>query len=326
MSSSEIGNKDVIAVDLGGTKVIVALVSVSGVIRYRIQEPTCQEGGDLGIQQIIRMVRSLFEQNKLDAADIAGMCIGLPAVLEKDTDFVIWGPNLNGWKNIDAVALFEEALGLAVFLEYDGHTAALGEWWQGAGRGYSSMVDIIIGTGVGGGIILDGKLVRGRNRLAGAAGWFAITDNCHSQREDSKKNGHWESMVAGPGIRQRTLDALPAFPQSLLHHYEDFSAKEVFALFHQDALAKKIVEETAELMGLGLANIVSILNPEIIVLGGSIGQHQGDLLLPLIGSVVKAWAQPISAEDIVFVSSKLGSDAGIYGAAYSAFIRTGIAM
>ena len=313
--------QDVLAVDLGGTKVVVALVSPCGEIKDCVKEATCQDGGSSGVQQILRLIKTVCEKSNRSVSEFCGVGIGLPAVLEPGTDYVIWGPNLNGWKELDAVSLLKQSLGIPVFLEYDGHTAVLGEWWQGAGRGCASLVDIIIGTGVGGGIILNNELVRGRNRLAGAAGWFALTDSAEIWGEEYRKIGHWEHLVAGPGIAARARLALGDYPVSKLQNMENFTAREVFELADTDPLAGKVVLETARLIGLGLANIVSLLNPERIIIGGSVGQHQGERMIPEIKKVITDWAQPISGKDMDIRASHLGSTAGLLGAAYSVYKR-----
>ena len=316
-----LSEQDVIAVDLGGTKVVAALVSAAGEIKICLKEPTCQDGGTSGVLQIIRLVNEICKKNNRLPQEFCGLGIGLPAVLEPKTDYVIWGPNLSGWKDLDACSLLKQSLGIPVFLEYDGHTAALGEWWQGAGKGCSSLVDIIIGTGVGGGIILNGELVRGRDRLAGAAGWFAMTGSAEIWGEEYRRIGHWEHLVAGPGITTRARLGLADFPLSKLHTVKELTAREVFELADSDPLAAKIVLETARLIGLGLANIVSLLNPEQIIIGGSIGQYQGERMIPEIKKVIADWAQPVSGENINIQASQLGSDAGLLGAAYSVYKR-----
>jgi glucokinase len=314
-----------LAVDLGGTKVAAALVTRQGDILLRIEEPTCQLGPQQGIAQIAGLLTSLLSQAGVAPTEILGIGIGIPAVLEAESDRVIWGPNLNGWRDVALRPGLEKLLGIPVYVEYDGHTAVLAELWQGAGQGYQSMAVVIIGTGIGGGLILDGKLYRGQNRLAGAVGWFALTTDSGLTDPASQSIGHWESLAAGPGIARRAQALLDEYPYSLLNQAsngEPLTARQVFdAARDGDQLASRIVEETARLIGLGVANVVSLVNPEIVILGGSIGR-QGDLLLPGVRAVVQSWAQPISARSVVITSSPLGADAGLYGAAYIVIERT----
>lgn len=311
-----------LAVDLGGTKVAAALMQVDGEILLRQEEPTCQTGPQDGIAQIAGMLESLQSAVKVDPSRIRGIGIGIPAVLEEGSDHVIWAPNLFGWHNVALRPELEKRMGLPVMVEYDGHTAILGEWWQGAGRGYHSLAMVIVGTGIGGGLILDGKLFRGRDRLAGAAGWFALSGDPNQVDPYGQSVGHWESLAAGPGIVRRARALLRDYPGSSLNRFEDLTAREIFEAARQsDPLAQQIVEQTAGLLGLGVANIISLVNPEIIILGGSIG-CQGDLLMPGVRQVVLQWAQPASARSASILVSQLGADAGLYGAAYAVLARS----
>jgi glucokinase len=311
-----------LAVDLGGTKVAAALMSVDGEILLRKEEPTCQLGPQPGIDQIAGLLEALQVTGKVTASQIRGVGIGIPAVLEEGSDHVIWAPNLAGWRDVALRPALEKRLGLPVMVEYDGHTAILGEWWRGAGRGYRSLAMVIVGTGIGGGLILDGKLFRGRDRLAGAAGWFALTENAERMDPYGQSIGHWESLAAGPGIARRAQALLKDYPDSSLHQLEALTARQIFeAARRSDPLAQQVVEQTASLLGLGVANIISLVNPEIVILGGSIGR-QDDLLLPRLRQVVLRWAQPASARSVSIVASQLGADAGLYGAAYAVLARS----
>ena len=292
-------NKAVLAVDLGGTKVAVAALSIQGEILYRTQEPTNQTGPQPLISQIARLLKGALTETGLSASNIQGIGIGIPAVLEPATDFVIWAPNIQGWRNIDLRSVLEREMGLPVYIEYDGHTAVLGEWWKGAGRGYHSIAMIIVGTGIGGGLILNGQLYRGRDRLAGAAGWFAMTSDAEASDPRGYSVGHWESLAAGPGIAQRAVGLLPEYPASILRAYRanELTARHIFEATRQtDSLALRVVHETGQLIGLGVANVVSLINPQIVVLGGSIGRQPE--LLSEVQAVIARWAQPASASSV----------------------------
>lgn len=324
MNVSTKGEKLILAVDIGGTKVAVASLTSDGAILSRLIEPTLQKGPDAGIHQIIRMLEAVIQQGKYSAQQFIGIGIGIPAVLEPDTDFIIWGPNLQGWKNVDLRGALEKHFNLSVCLEYDGHTAVLGEWWMGAAKNHQSVVSVIIGTGVGGGMVLEGNLVRGLNRLAGAVGWFVMNHPARVNTATEKALGSWESSIAGPGIAlrmQQLLENEIDTPSILRNNEGNVTAVEVFAAAKQgDSLALKIVNEEAELLGMGLANIVSLVNPEIIVLGGSVGSNIA-FLLPQIVQYVGLYAQPISNQSVKIVTSRLGVDAGLFGAAYGIMLR-----
>ncbi len=314
----------VLAVDIGGTKTAAALITPEGRIVSRAQEPTRQNGPQDGIQQISGLLENVLHASGHSLGDIAGIGIGIPAVLEPETDFVIWGPNLTDWRNVNLRGALQEYFQKPVCVEYDGHTAVLGEWWLGAGRGHQSMVDIIIGTGIGGGMVLDGHLIRGLNRLAGAVGWFAFHHETADISQQDRSLGFWEARTAGPGIARRAKTLLEGGKYStsrLANCPQGPSARDVFeAAQDGDALAVQIAHEEADLLGLGIANIVSMVNPEIIILGGSVGTNAG-FLIPRITEIVNRYAQPISARSVRIAPSTLGAEAGLLGAAYGMYLR-----
>jgi len=317
-------DKIILAVDIGGTKIAVAAITTDGRILSRLIVPTMQKGPESGFDQIIQLLESLIAQSNIPTEQFIGIGIGIPAVLEQETDFIIWGPNLQGWKNVDLRGSLETHFQLPVCIEYDGHTAVMGEWWMGAAKGYNSVVSIIIGTGVGGGLVLDGRLIRGVNRLAGAVGWFILDQNEDSDLVKGRALGSWESRTAGPGIARRAQQLVDKNPetQSILSQKDKkITAEDVFEAAKQgDSLALKITSEEAELLGSGVANIVSLVNPEIIVLGGSVGANSA-ILLPQIKTIVERYAQPISSQSVKIVTSQLGADAGLFGAAYGMMLR-----
>jgi glucokinase len=314
----------ILAVDIGGTKIASGLVRQDGTILSRLQEPTGKEGPQQNIAQIIRQLETLLSEAGLTTDHVLSIGIGIPAMLERDTDFVLWGPNLNGWRNIALRPTIESHFHLPVCIEYDGHTSVLGEWWVGAGRGHHSLVDIIIGTGLGGGMILEDRLVRGNNRLAGAAGWFTFMAGPGQEDPNDRALGYWEARTAGPGIARRAVDLLATgqYPESLLARNSfQVTSKDVFsAASAGDPLAKTICNEMADLLGSGIANIVSLVNPEVVILGGSVGANAG-FLIPRMYEVVNTWAQPVSARSVQILVSTLAGDAGLLGAAYSAFLK-----
>jgi glucokinase len=298
----------VLAVDVGGTKVAVALVTPQGEILDKAQQPTDRSGPEAVAEQIGKMSSEMSWQIYIEAIGAS-----VPAALAaRDSDRVIWGPNLPGWRDVPFRELLEKQFEVPVFLEFDGHSAALGEWWVGAGKGFRHVANIIIGTGIGGGFIVDGKLWPGRNRLAGAVGWFPLTG--------PEGVDHWENLASGPAIVRRAQQLIGKGLASALN-IDSVDAKDVFVAARQgDALATQVIHEAAQATGQGVASVISLVNPEIVILGGSIGQ-QGDLVLATVRETVERWAQPISARDVPIVSSTLGEEAGLLGAAYAAYLR-----
>lgn len=295
----------VLAVDVGGTKVATATVDRAGSVIRKTHQPTDLRGAEMVIDQIVAMSRTL-----LDGETPLAVGVSVPAVLENLTDRILWAPNLPGWEGADVKGMLSDRLDAPTTLEYDGHAAALGEWWAGAGGGYDSMVSIVIGTGIGAGFIEGGKLMRGRDRLAGAIGWFPV--------DTPTGIISWEKAASGPAIARRALQFIEQGWATRLQT-DDLTAKSVFDAARQgDDLACRVIEETAHYVGLGIAAVVSFANPQIVILGGSVGQHS-DLMLPTVRRVASEWAQPYSARDLSIVCSRLGEEAGLLGAAYSAF-------
>jgi len=297
-----------LAVDVGGTKVAAALVTACGELLAKVQEPTHLDGPAAVVEQIAALGQQLDDSGSFSAVGVA-----VPAALAGyATDRVLWAPNLPGWRDVPLREMLQARLGIPACLEFDGHAAALGEWWVGAGRGCHSLASIIIGTGIGGGFIVDDALWPGRDRLAGAVGWFPLAG--------PDGPDHWENLAAGPAIARRAAALLAAGEPSSLAA-ETLSTPGVFeAARAGDPLAMRVVRETAVVIGQGVASVISLVNPEIVVLGGGVGQ-QGDLLLATVQETVNRWAQPISASGVPIVSSVLGEEAGLLGAAYSAFHR-----
>lgn len=316
------GNKPVLGIDIGGTKIAGALISRNGEIFHKTQIPTPQTGPGNSFQQIASLIDQILENAGLYAKDIAGIGIGIPAALEPETDFVLNAPNITGWTNVDLKGYLQEKLAIPTALEYDGHTAVLGEFWKGAGQGFQNVADVIIGTGIGAGFIADGRLIRGANRLAGAVGWQVLSLFPGEFPEQNETNGFWESCCSGVGIAASAWCRFSEPELSQIHvEYGEITAQTVFALAKTgNRTAAEILDQAAGQIGIGLANIISTLNPERIILGGTVGQAC-DFLLNRITASAKKSAQPISARTAEIVTSSLGTDAGLLGAAYGIILR-----
>jgi glucokinase len=316
----------VLAADIGGTKTATAVISSTGEILQRSRSPTARAGPAVLLDQIAAMLQVDLAQAGMDIADVLGLGIGMPAVIDVDHKVVVWAPNLPGWENVPLHDELTARLNLPVRIEYDGHTAVLGEWWLGAGRGCRNVVFVIVGTGIGGGMILDGRLYRGSSRLAGAAGWFVLG----TQRVfdgHAVRLGHWESLAAGPSIARFAAQKLRQSSEpSVLREqrpdpHDTLTAQIVFDAARQgDALACEVIRHVGEILGVGVANIVSLINPEVVIVGGGVGT-QADLFIDQIREVVLHNAQPISAEAVRIVPSQLGDDAGLLGAAKAVLLH-----
>jgi glucokinase len=286
----------VVAIDLGGTKLTTAVVNTTGEILYRKRVAVGR--GDVGVcvEQITGAVRDAIRTVGVAEEQIRAIGVIVPGIYHADTGNV-WAPNLWGHEEVPLGTELERSLTVPFVIDSDRAGCVLGEQWLGVARGLDDVVFLAIGTGIGAGIIAGGRLLRGAGDIAGAVGWFALNAQ---QQEIYKQVGCWEAESAGPGLARRTGAG---------------SAEEVVAAARGGhALAINAVEESARYVGMGIANIVSILNPHMIVLGGGLMQA-ADLFLDTVKRVMAEWAQPIAAQHVRIEITSLGEDAGLLGAA-----------
>jgi len=317
-----------IGVDVGGTKIAAGLVDTRGEIVAREREPIQKGRGDGldGAEQIRDMVSNLRGAAGSRGLSVAGVGVAVPAFVNGSAGEVRWAPNIDGWKDFPLGRLLEDWTGLPVALDYDGSAAVLGEQWVGAARGASDVAFIIVGTGIGAGFILDGRVYRGATGFAGGIGWSCLESRAIADPA-FRAAGFLETMAAGPGIArrfglQRSLagaegDATgaPRGNGASGTTRMDGTAEDVFALASAgDAIALGVVREAARYIGMSVANLISTLNPEVVVMGGGVGCHLGPYL-DEIRDVIRRTAQPQSMKEARVVTSTLGDDAGIIGSA-----------
>ncbi len=288
----------VVAVDLGGTKLTTGVVDPGGSVSGRTKRPASHTGLSDLADQIQLAVREAVDASQADDVHAVGLIV--PGIFNRTTGEA-WAPNLWGHSHVPLLAELRGRLEWPITIESDRAGYVLGEQWLGAARGLEDVVFLSIGTGIGAGIISGGRLLHGSGGIAGAVGWFAVNP---LHREEYARLGCWEAEAAGPALARR-LNLASA---------EDA----VTAARRGDAAALAAVETTANYLGQGIANLVSILNPEMIVLGGGL-MRAGDLFLPAIQRVMPVWAQPIAARQVRIEMTKLGEDAGLLGAARLAF-------
>jgi glucokinase len=306
-----------ITIDVGGSKVAAATVDRRGHLEHRTQVATSSESAQAVIDQIVYLAK---EQRAAAEQRVVGVGVAVPGAVDPMTGFVRWAPNLPGWRDIPLSALLQEALDLPVCVGYDGHMAALGECWRGAGRGARNVVCLVIGTGIGGGIILDGRLYHGGNNIAGAAGWMVAANSSPPNSSQGRAVGWLESQVAGPGAAAAVERALKAGSPSSLDGQLLTGAAVFAAAEAGDSLARQIVAEAARNLGLAVVDIVSLLDPDIVILGGGVGSAV-PAYLDATRAAVASYAQPISARSVRIERAMLGNDANLVGAAQLVFKR-----
>lgn len=279
----------VLAVDLGGTKTAMAHVDEHGAIGHRWTMPA-SHSLDESVGQIAQACH-----------DVSAVGIIVPGIYTHATGRA-WCPNLWGTDEVPLRQALQARVAVDVFIDSDRSGYVLGESWLGAARGLRDVVFVAIGTGIGAGILSDGALVRGAHGIAGAAGWFALDPDW---KEIYGRTGCWEAESAGPAVARRG-------------NAPDAQAV-VVAARSGDRSALDVLHRAADYTAMGIANLISALNPEAVVLGGGFMIGAADLLLDRIRSEVRRWAQPIAASQCRIEITQLGETAGLLGAARLAF-------
>jgi glucokinase len=227
----------------------------------------------------------------------------------------VWAPNLPGWEHLPLGTQLQRRLGIPFAVESDRNAAVLGEIWRGAARGKSDAVVLIIGTGIGAGIISGGHIVRGAHELSGCAGWLVVNDACS---DEVRHLGQLEAFTAGPAIARAAAQLIRSGGvHSLLAKYapDDLTARDVAEAARQgDPEALTIFETAGKMLGRAVANLISMFDPEVVILSGGVTGAL-DLCLPALNAVAREWAQPLAAPQVKIRVSQLRGDANLLGAA-----------
>jgi glucokinase len=275
----------VLAIDLGGTKTTLALVDERGTILSRRKLPAAHT-----LEESVESIAAAV-------GDAERVGVIVPGIFTASTG-TAWCPNLWGLDEVPLLTRLRERVDVPVVIDSDRAGYVLGEAWLGAARGLGDVAFVAVGTGIGVGILADGRVLGGAHGIAGAAGWFALDPQWD---ERYRATGCWEAESAGPAIAQR------------------FGAADAGAVIAAarsgDANARAAIDHAARYLGMGIANLISLLNPEAIVLGGGVMQGGGDLLLDPVRREALRWAQPIAARRCRIELTQLGEDAGLLGAA-----------
>ncbi|HOM73319.1 MAG TPA: ROK family protein [Armatimonadota bacterium] len=307
----------IVGVDLGGTNVRAAVTDRDGKILGEGREPSlAQEGVDATIQQIIKAIGSAVTDAGVDISQIAGAGMGVPGSHKSKEGIVLWSPNFKDWHGVQLLAPIREELGIPVFMGNDVNVAALGEFNFGAGRDVNSLVMLTLGTGIGGGIILDGKLVLGSTDAAAEIGHSIIMPN--GPECSCGRHGCLESLAGKDAIIERAARKIQMGRKSTLIRDEDWPLWEITpaeiaqAAQEGDEVAIETMSETAYYVGIGIANAINVLNPEMVIVGGGISLA-GDVLWGPLLRTVNALALTRSRRACQVVPAKLGDDAGVMG-------------
>ena len=317
----------VIGVDLGGTNVKTALVSRNRELLAKDSRPTRADEGPEAVMEVMEAsIRDLLKVQGARMDHVLAAGFGAPGPMNWQTGVVYSPPNLPGWKNVPLAQKMQERLdGTACFVDNDANVACYGEYWMGAGQGTESMVVLTLGTGVGGGVVVFGKLLRGIDGTAAELGHLKVQRDGRLCGCGSK--GCLEAYASVSGMVQTALEGLdrgqtsPALMALCGGDRDAIDGKMIFDAAQQgDALAKWVFEETATWLGLGIASIINYQNPEKLVLcGGMIAA--GDLLFEPVRRVARANCFQVPGDRCEIVPAGLGADAGVLGCAGCALAR-----
>ena len=305
-----------IGVDVGGTNVKVALVDTTGSIVFTDTVPTRAEMGyEYTISNMIKAIQDVIRESKTDMKDIKGIGFGFPGQIDCDNGIVRLAPNIPGWVNIPIADIVSKEFGVPVKVDNDVRCAALAELNYGAGKGATNMICITVGTGIGSGLIVNGKLVRGASNAAGELGHIKL------QMEGGPlcgcgDHGCLEAFASGPSIVAMAEEYVRGGKST---KYRELAKNEITPYYvceaakQGDVVAKKIFEIIGNYIGIGLASVVNLLNPEKIVIGGGVADA-GEFLFGPIKETLKKRSMPIQGEAVQVVHAELGNTAGVIGA------------
>jgi glucokinase len=312
----------VLGIDIGGTKTIVAVAEDDARIigQARIDTPR-EEGPAAVLESIESALRRLLDEAR--AVQVDGIGIGCGGPLDPARGKILTAPNLPGWEDLPLADHFREAFGAPAYLDNDVTLAALGEAREGAGRGVDNFAYFNIGTGIGGGIIADGKVYRGCGNAGEFGHQIILPDGppCLCGRR-----GCLESLASGTSISRHARRYAVCCPDSMMLRLAgdaDSVTAEHAALAARDGdeVALQLWRETGEYLGLGVANVVNILNPRRVILGGGVVARSGDLLFDTVRRTVRERAMAQLADDVEIIPAELGEQAGIVGTVHLALER-----
>jgi glucokinase len=310
----------VVGVDLGGTKILAGVFDdkLNCLSRAKLSTKS-QRGVEAVVERIARCVRDAVDECDLSLKNVRAIGIGAPGASNPDTGTVIFAPNLPGWSDVPLRKLLEKELEVPVFIENDCNIQALGVYEKELKAKPRHLVGIFLGTGIGGGLIFDGKLYSGFNRTAGEIGHIIL--EVGGPKCGCGNKGCFEALASRTAMFKRIQTAVKDGQKTLLVEMlgpglEDMRSGDLRkAIKRGDKFVERVVEEAAEYTGIAVANIINLLNPEVVVVGGGVMDALEDEMLAIIVETAHDYAMEGTANNIEIIASKLGDDAGITGGA-----------
>ncbi|MDE0010698.1 MAG: ROK family glucokinase [Candidatus Poribacteria bacterium] len=319
---------NVIGVDMGGTKILSAVIDAKGNILGTAKVSTKAGRGAVAvIDRIADCIQRAVDKSGVDAASIQAVGIGAPGPLDPATGVVIFAPNL-GWRDVPLKTELEARTGFPTFVDNDVNVGTLGEHVFGAGRGIQNVVGIFVGTGIGGGIILQGELFHGASKTAGEIGHIIV--KAGGPRCGCGTRGCLEAIASRTAMTKQFQKAiLKKGKKSVLSELTDGDLRAIRsgvlakAVRLNDELTLKVFKKVTKYLGIGIGSIVNFLNPEMIVLGGGVVEALDDRFLDDIRDATEKYSLPNTLDGVQIVRAELGDNSGILGAAALARQRSG---
>lgn len=310
----------IIGVDLGGTNIKAGLVSGTGQVLRRLSVPTPPpaDGPEAIAHSICEAARQCMDASGATPQEVGGLGIGSPGTIDMAAGIITFSPNLPSMSGFPLLRSVEDEIGLPCALDNDANTAALAEHWIGAGRGADSLVLLTLGTGIGGGIILDGKVWHGGNGAAGEIGHMSIQSD--GPLCGCGNRGCLEVLASATAMVRRMRQAIEAGVETSLSS-DDLTARDIYeAAVAGDPAARENIETTGRYLGVGVSNIMHVLNPQVIAFSGGVTAAGGMLLDP-IREEAQERTMELSRQDVRVCYAELPQDAGIIGAARCFMLR-----
>ena len=311
---------NVIGVDMGGTKILSAVIDAEGNILGTAKVSTkADEGTSIVIDRIAESIQKAIGKSCVDKASIQAIGIGAPGPLDPETGVVIFAPNL-GWRDVPLKAELEARTGFPTFVDNDVNVGTLGEHAFGAAEGVQNVVGIFVGTGIGGGIILQGELFHGASKTAGEIGHIIV--KAGGPRCGCGTRGCLEAVASRTAMAKQFQKAiLKNGKKSVLTKLTDGDLSIIRsgvlakAIRANDKLTLKVFKKVTKYLGVGIGSIVNFLNPEMIVLGGGVVEALDDTFIDNIRTYAEKYALPNTLSGVQIVRAELGDNSGILGAA-----------
>ena len=303
--------RGVVALDVGGTKIACGLFLEGGDVLFQKTVATIQESADASVGQLVSLVDEAVSESPVDV--VAGAVgVVIPGWVDRNAR-AVWAPNILGWDHLQLERRLAERIPLPIILDSDRSACVKGEAWLGAARGLKDVVFLAVGTGIGAGIMAGGKILHGHDDLAGSVGWMAL----NPQFQDLYiQMGCFEAEASGNSVGRKGTAAMS---EGEAAGGRAMTARDIVeAAASHEPKAKMILDEVVVYLGMGIANLVTVLNPEMVVLGGGLFQG-GAYLLDRVRREFVRWAQPFAAQRVRVELSALGDRAALIGAARIAF-------